>query len=324
MAPLHPFAGGTYARTVVLTTGKTYDPHGRPPQAGARSGAPSMTTGMRRGRRRRWSATGHCRGTGALLRMSAAIGQTALVAEQLLPGGSVNRVVRHGDTVRRNPGDRADFVHELLRHFEQRGWRGAPRLLGVDEQGFEVLTFLDGYVAWESATDLVSSVESLAEVARLVRQFHDLTAGTPLAGDQEVVCHNDLSPKNTVYRDGREGMRPLAFLDWDIAAPGARIHDVAHMCWQYLDLGPAVDDLAATSRRMRLMCDAYGLADRSRVVETILWWQDRCWHGIDAGADAGDAAMASLRASGAVRTVRAAYDWVLAHRAEIEATLAWP
>jgi Ser/Thr protein kinase RdoA (MazF antagonist) len=57
---------------------------------------------------------------------------------------------------------------------------------------------------WQSPTDRVSS----AEVARLVRQFHDLTAGTPLAGDQEVVCHNDLSPKNTVYRDDREGMRP--------------------------------------------------------------------------------------------------------------------
>jgi len=57
---------------------------------------------------------------------------------------------------------------------------------------------------WQSPTDRVSS----AEVARLVRQFHDLTAGTPLAGDQEVVYHNDLSPKNTVYRDDREGMRP--------------------------------------------------------------------------------------------------------------------
>jgi hypothetical protein len=244
------------------------------------------------------------------------------VAEQLLPGGFVNGVVRDGDTVRRDPGDRAGFVHELLRYFEQGGWTGAPRLLGVDEQGREVLTFLDGYVAWLSPTDRVSSPESLAEVARLVRRFHDLTAGTPLADNQEVVCHNDLSPKNTVYRDGGEGMRPVAFLDWDMAAPGARVHDVAHMCWQYLDLGPAVGDVGAASHQVRLMCDAYGLADRSRVVETILWWQDRCWRGIDAGAEAGDAAMASLRASGAVKSVRAAYDWVLAHRPEIEAALA--
>ena len=185
-----------------------------------------------------------------------------------------------------------------------------------------MLTFLDGYVAWQSPTDRVSSIGSLGKVATLVRQFHDLTAGTTLAADQEVVCHNDLSPKNTVYQDSGEGLRPVAFIDWDIAAPGSRIHDVAHMCWQYLDLGPTVNDLAVTSHRLRLMCDAYGLTDRSKVVDTILWWQDRCWRGIEAGAEAGDAAMAGLRESGAVASVQAAHEWVLAHQAEMETALA--
>lgn len=198
-------------------------------------------------------------------------------------------------------------------------------MLGLDERGREILTFVDGHVAWQSPTDRVNSIESLVQVARLVRQFHDLTAGTALAGDQEVVCHNDLSPRNTVYRGSDGGLLlPVAFLDWDIAAPGARIHDVAHVCWQYLDLGPAVDDLSATAHRMRVMCDAYGLADRRRVVETILWWQDRCWRGIEAGAAAGDTAMIRLRDSGAVRTVHAAHEWVVAHRAELERALTSP
>lgn len=255
--------------------------------------------------------------------IATGFGQTGPVAEVPLPGGFVNRVVRAGDTVRRDLGSRSDFVHALLRHFEHHGWAGAPRLLGVDEHGREILTYLDGYVPWQFPAERVDSAESLVRAAQLVRQFHDLTAGTPLAGGQEVVCHNDLSPKNTVYREGGGGLLlPAAFLDWDIAAPGARIHDVAHMCWQYLDLGPAVDDIAETCHRVRLMCDAYGLADRSRLVAAILWWQDRCWRGIDAGAEAGDPAMAGLRASGAIRPVHAAYDWVLAHQAEIEARLA--
>jgi hypothetical protein len=84
-------------------------------------------------------------------------------------------------------------------------------------------------------------------------------------------------PKNTVYRGDGEGMRPVALTDWDLAAPGARIHDIAHMCWQYLGLGPAAADVVAASHRVRLMCNAYGLSGRSRVVETILWWEDRCW-----------------------------------------------
>lgn len=86
----------------------------------------------------------------------------------------------------------------------------------------------------------VRSEQSLAAVARQVRNFHDLTAGTDLASGHEVVCHNDLSPRNTVYRDAGGQLLPVAFIDWDIAAPGARIHDVPHVCWQYVRLGPGV------------------------------------------------------------------------------------
>jgi hypothetical protein len=156
--------------------------------------------------------------------------------EQLLPGGFVNAVIRVGDTVRRPPSPNAGFVHDLLDHLERHGWTGAPRYLGTDADGREILSFLEGHVAWEDRQPAeVSSDESLAEVARLARQLHDLTAGTPLAG------------------------------------PGDRLHDVAHVCWQFLPLGPAVGDLDAAARRLRLVCDSYGLEDRTGLVDTILW-----------------------------------------------------
>ncbi len=176
-----------------------------------------------------------------------------------------------------------------------------------------MLTFVEGHVPWQSRAE-VDSADALVAVARLVREFHDLTEGTPLAGAQEVVCHNDLSPRNTVYRDRGAGLAPVAFIDWDLAAPGARIHDLAHVCWQFLDLGPAVVDVAEAGRRMRLICDGYGLADRSALVDTVVWWQDRCWRGISAGASAGDPAMIRLRDRGVVEEVRAARDWVGRHR----------
>jgi hypothetical protein len=242
------------------------------------------------------------------------------VSEQPLPGGFVNAVVRVGETVRRPPAP--PFVHGLLRHFERHAWPGAPRLLGVDAQGRETLDFIPGHVAWEPVQPPdVRSPVSLAHVARLVREFHDLTAGTDLAGDQEVVCHNDLSPKNTVYRDVGAGLRPVAFIDWDIAAPGLRIHDIAHVCWQYVDLGPGVADVADAARAVRLICDAYGLSDRGGVVGTVLWWQDRCWRGIEAKADQGDPACVRLRENGTPDEIRAAYRWVVRHRAELESAL---
>jgi hypothetical protein len=236
-----------------------------------------------------------------------------------LPGGFVSDVVRDGETVRRTPAKNAPFVRELLDLFAQLGWAGAPRFLGIDSAGRDILSFVTGHVAWERAQppDVVCD-ESLAAVARLVREFHDLTAGSHLAGAEQVVCHNDLSPKNTVYTDRGCGLRPVAFLDWDLAAPGLRIHDVAHMCWQYLNLGPSIRDLAAAVRGLRVLCDAYGLADRAGLIGTILWWQDRCWRGIESGAASGDRACLALRAAGLVDEVRAAWSWVDCHHREMD------
>ena len=242
--------------------------------------------------------------------------------EEPLPGGAVTAVTRAGNTVRRAPPQDPAFVRALLRLFERRGWDGAPRFLGTDEQGREVLSFLDGHVAWQPVQPpSVTEPASLARAAELVREFHDLTAGTPLAAGCEVVCHNDLAPQNTVYRDAGAGLRPVAFIDWDIAGPGARIHDLAHVCWQYVGLGPGIADATAAGQRMRLICDAYGMADRDRLVDTVLWWQDRCWRGILAKAEAGEPAMIGLRDSGAADSVRREFGWVARHRAELAAPL---
>jgi hypothetical protein len=241
-----------------------------------------------------------------------------------LLGGAVSDVVRIGDTVHRRAGTRAGFVHELLGFFQRAGWPGAPRFLGFDAQGREIVSFIEGHVAWRAS---VTGEASLVQVAELVREFHDLTAGSPLAGDEEVVCHNDLSPKNTVYRDDvpgddgagddGAGLRPVAFIDWDLAAPGRRIHDVAHVCWQYLGLGPGAE-AGAARRGIQLICDAYRLDERDEIIDVIMWWQDRCWRGIQAGADAGDPAMLRLRDQGGVRKVRADRGWVGRYRGELE------
>jgi hypothetical protein len=248
--------------------------------------------------------------------------QTGSVLKEQLAGGYVSIVNRVGDTVRRTRPAEDAFVQALLGLFEQRRWPGAPRYLGVDEQGRQVLSYLPGHVPWAASQPAdVWSAESLTAAAALVRQFHDLTAGTEHAAGQEVVCHNDLSPRNTVYRDDGSGLRPVAFIDWDLAAPGQRIHDIAHVCWQYLALGPGAGDPAVAGRRMRLISDAYGLPDRGDLLATIVWWQDRCWRGIEAAAAGGDPAMIRLRDSGAARSVRDARDWVTSHRAELAASL---
>jgi len=190
----------------------------------------------------------------------------------------------------------------------------------VDEQGREILSFVEGYVPWQErgmpGASSVTAEAGLVRVAELVRGFHDITAGTPLAEDAEVVCHNDLAPNNTVYSPDGVGLRPVAFIDWDLAAPGRRIHDVAHVCWQYLGLGPGAV-VGPAARGIRLICDAYRLDGRDEIVDVIMWWQDRCWRGIEAGTASGHPAMTALRDSGAALSVRDARDWVTRHRFEL-------
>jgi hypothetical protein len=103
--------------------------------------------------------------------------------EQALAGGRrTHGIVRVGQAVRRSLHQRSDYVHALLRHLEAVGFDGAPRLLGIDAQGREVLTCLPGEVVVRSPAWLPDA--RLDSAARLIRRFHDATAGTPLAGDR--------------------------------------------------------------------------------------------------------------------------------------------
>lgn len=185
-----------------------------------------------------------------------------------LTGGRLtDGVVRVGSTVRRPMGAHSPFVHRLLDHLEAVGFDGAPRLLGVDERGREILTFLEGWVP--PNLDLFPD-ETLAAAAHLLRRFHDATAGSELAGDREVVCHNDPSPCNYVFAGGR----PAAFIDFDHAAPGDRLRDVAYAGWLWTlsaDDGPPVRDQA---RRLRLMGESYGLDDVGVLFDAVLRRQE--------------------------------------------------
>ncbi len=218
--------------------------------------------------------------------------------EEPLAGGmdSGGRVVRVGDTVRR-PIKRAGpaaAVRELLVHLEAVGFDGAPRFLGIDDQGREVLSFIDGQVplppfpAW-SMTDT-----ALVSVARLLCRFHDATGSlNPSAIDGwftswadpaggNVVCHNDACPQNVVFRDGEA----IALIDFDLAAPGRRLWEVASAARDWCPLTEPqwrhhhpreLDGVA----RLRLFARGYGVSDEdsSLLVETImLSWQQAMAH----------------------------------------------
>jgi hypothetical protein len=185
--------------------------------------------------------------------------------ELALEGGcQTNGVVRVGDTVRRPLHARSEYVHAVLKHLASVGFDGAPRLLGVDEQGREVLGYIPGEVVVAAPARL--SDARLVSAGRLVRGFHDATAGTPLVGDEEVVCHGDLGSHNIVF-DSDEA---VALIDWDEGvAPGARLLDFAHAVWCCADVCEDEVDVPEQAHKVRLMCDGYGWEDAAAVFDEI-------------------------------------------------------
>ena len=71
-----------------------------------------------------------------------------LVPPRDMADGNPPRVrVRVGETVRRTSYAWSPAVIDLLQHVEREGFDGAPRALGFDDRGREVLAFIPGEVA---------------------------------------------------------------------------------------------------------------------------------------------------------------------------------
>jgi hypothetical protein len=189
---------------------------------------------------------------------------------QPLTGGNTHAsIVRIGNTVRRPTGPWTPGVHALLSHLDEVGFEAAPRVLGLDNEGREILTFIEGTVVWPGHFELVESDEALAAVAKLIRRYHDATEGfdpdgfewNPLAPDRsgthEVMCHNDLAAWNLVQvADG------WAFIDWDAASPGRRSWDLGWALISFVRLFPNLDPQPQlVRRRLEVFARAYGTSE---------------------------------------------------------------
>ena len=181
--------------------------------------------------------------------------------------------------MRRTAGPWTRQIHRLLAHLRARGILEVPVPLGFDDQGREILTYIPGEVGHfpfpEIRTDAV-----LVSAAQLLRRLHDATIDiaplwssgwqAPTRSPVEVICHGDFAPYNLVFDLGRL----VGVIDFDHAHPGSRAWDLAYAIYRFAPImAPANPEsygsLAEQGRRTRLFCTAYGLQDRSRIVDTI-------------------------------------------------------
>ncbi|MFC8683140.1 phosphotransferase [Microbacterium ureisolvens] len=196
-----------------------------------------------------------------------------------LGGGAVNdgRVLREGQTVRRPLPANAPTLHALLRFVRSRSDVEVPGPLRVEDRT-EILTYVAGEVGLSPYAPWVGTRNSLVTVATLLRRFHDATVGWQPPSDAawstafadpaggSVICHNDVCIENVVFRDGSAA----ALIDFDFAAPGRRVWDVAMTARYWVPMThptlPAAVERGVEDPvgRLRTFVDAYGLRDGDR------------------------------------------------------------
>ncbi|MFD0412348.1 phosphotransferase enzyme family protein [Streptomyces sp. NPDC127108] len=199
---------------------------------------------------------------------------------EALVGGMANAgaVFRHGAVVERPAPRTARALHAHLVALAEHGFDAAPRPVRLTADGREQLTFIPGDVALPPYPRWVMTESALRSVGSLLRRLHDAGAAIAVDAGAEwprslsdpeggtMLCHNDVCPDNVVFRDGRA----VALIDFDLAAPGRAVWDVAMTARYWV---PMLDPATAAAHypagpdaptRLRILADSYGLSVQER------------------------------------------------------------
>ncbi|HKA94947.1 MAG TPA: phosphotransferase [Streptosporangiaceae bacterium] len=212
--------------------------------------------------------------------------------------GNVGGAVRVGDTVHRPTGPWTAAVHALLGYLATRV-PNVPRVLGHDEQGREVLSYLPGRVVDNDNAAL--STSQILSVVRWTRTFHDAVAGFTHPGpwryvavpDPSLIGHNDIAPYNVCFA----GDRVVGVFDWDLAGPTTPLLELAFIAWNcvplWRDTGPET-----AADRLRVIAAAYGGPGAREILHTVPRRIQAMLDWIPSAAAAGDEGMAHLMTLG--------------------------
>ncbi|MFB4211535.1 phosphotransferase [Shouchella sp. JSM 1781072] len=197
--------------------------------------------------------------------------------EELLTGGNVSNVYRLGDTVRRELKSDSFRIHHLLQHLESKGFKDAPKFLGIDEKGREILTFIEGRAGNTPLETFTWSDDALKEIATMLNRYHDAVSDFPIEEDWqpidntpqpfEVICHNDFAIYNIIFNN----QKPVGIIDFDHAAPGPRLWDIAYTLYTCVPLSrfyhtgtgevihyDPLKDADRVKQRVKLFFESYG------------------------------------------------------------------
>ena len=192
---------------------------------------------------------------------------------QTLHGGREGKIAKAENKVIRPANPWTPHVHAFLSFMHENGFTSLPKPYGINADGLEVVSFVEGTVYNDSFPDELLTDEILREAATLLRRYHNTAAGymdrltgheiwmLPPRTPAEVLCHGDFAPYNMTILNGHVH----GLIDFDTLHPGPRLWDLAYAVYRWVPFVSPTnpdyhDDLDEQLRKLKVFADTYGLS----------------------------------------------------------------
>lgn len=212
--------------------------------------------------------------------------------------GNVGGAWRVGETVRRATGPWTPAVHALLYYLGPR-ISCIPEVLGFDEHGREILSYLPGRVV-DIDSELLTTGQLQSVVAwthsfhRAVDAFHHIGPWRfSEVGEPTLVGHNDIAPYNICF----DGDNLVGVFDWDLAGPSTPLLELAFIAWNCVPLWRDIGRGPAAAR-LDLIASTYGSHSALEILHAVPQRIQLMLDWIPRAAAAGDQGIVNLMSVG--------------------------
>lgn len=190
---------------------------------------------------------------------------------EVLCGGRDNKIFRITDKVIRPSAAWTPHVHDFLNFLIDEGVTFVPRPYGINENGEESLSYVQGEVFNYPLPEFMLQDHMIISSAKLLSSFHEVSGRyidkithneewmLPAIDPIEVMCHGDFAPYNVTIVDGEV----FGIIDFDTLHPGPKMWDVAYAVYRWVPFtNPTNPDgcfsLEEQIRKAKLFLDTYG------------------------------------------------------------------
>ena len=202
-----------------------------------------------------------------------------------LHGGRAGEIFKEGNEVLRTASENTVNIQKFLNGLHKEYLVKCPKGFGIDENGIERLSYLEGNVSNYPLNPEIYNLDMIESAGKLLREFHDASEKVSERMDAninwmlenekeyEIIIHGDYAPYNVVEDNGNA----IGIIDFDTIYFGKKISDISYGIYRWATLfrensPDRIGDLDIQCEKASRFCEGYGLEkeNRKEIVEVII------------------------------------------------------